>query len=70
MTPSYLCPVAPRTTDVPHPGASTLISVPLSNQIGHKGLLKKFMDLLNVTNRAQIREFFKKIKQRKSKPQL
>ena len=23
--PSYLCPVGPRTTDVPHPGASTFI---------------------------------------------
>ena len=33
----YLCPVGPSTTDVPHPGASTLISAPWSNLIGQKG---------------------------------
>ena len=32
----YLCPVGPRTTDVPHPGASTLISAPQSKQLGTK----------------------------------
>ena len=34
--PSYLCPVGPRTTDVPHPGASTLISAPRSNQLSYQ----------------------------------
>ena len=37
LKPSYLCPVGPRTTDVPHPGASTLISAPQSKQLGHQG---------------------------------
>ena len=32
-----MCPVRPRTTDVPHPGASTLISAPQSKQLGHQG---------------------------------
>ena len=28
--------VGPRTTDVPHPGASTLIGAPRSYQLGHQ----------------------------------
>ena len=33
--PSYLCHVRPQTTDVPHPGASTLISAPQPKQLVH-----------------------------------
>ena len=40
--PSYLCPIGPPTTDGPHPGASTLISAPLSKQLGHQGLFLPF----------------------------
>ena len=29
-----MCPIGPRTTDVPHPGASTLNSAPQSKQLG------------------------------------
>ena len=36
---SYLCLVGPRTTDVPHPGASIFISSPRSKQLGHLGLM-------------------------------
>ena len=39
---SYLptCPVGRRTTDVPHPLASTLISAPPSNKLGHQSILQ------------------------------
>ena len=32
-----LCPIRSRTTDLIHPGASTLISAPRSKQLGHQG---------------------------------
>ena len=51
--PSYLCPVGPRTTDVPHPGASTLISAPRSKQLGHQIKciwLKCILFSINLTN--------------------
>ena len=38
-----LCPVGPRTTDIPHPGASTLISAPRSNQLGHLSLTENIV---------------------------
>ena len=34
---SYSYSVGPRTTDAPHPGASTLFSAPRSKQLGHQG---------------------------------
>ena len=33
---STISPVGPRTTDVTHPGVSTLISAPQSNQLGNQ----------------------------------
>ena len=46
-----LVPAGPRTTDVPHPGASTLISAPRSNQLSNQAYLShpnKFVNVLYV----------------------